>query len=859
MARGPMLTWAAPTALIALAALPLLWLLLRRLPPPPRSVLLPSIKLLPSHLSLPRPRSRPPWWLLLLRLGAVALIIAGLAGPRVEQARDAIATDRLQIVIDNGWTSAVQWRTMQTAASRVISDLPETARVRLLPTAPPPGGWRTAGAETANPWQDKRSALRAVDALSPWPWPVDRSAVAATLQAQPVLWISDGLATTDDQPLRKRLRGARVQLLPARTPVLASVAVTPRGYVTHAVRPEDGPASADLRFVSQRQDTLYDARLSFAGDAADSVVRLDAAQRAQLARITLAGGATAASVFLADARMARPRAFIVDGSSGAPPPLESPSYYVRRALAPHSELASGTMEQAPRDPARLVILLDAPADAEQAAPLLRRVRDGAVVVSFAGPRIAENGSIVLPAAVARRVRTVGGALDWTQPLRVGHFARNAPLAGLPTASDARVMRQLLYRADSPPGVEIWAGLNDGTPLVSARRLGNGLLVFVHTAAAPGWSTLPLSGLFEPMLARLLPLALNPRAAAGTASAPFALVSMLRADASLVPPLRPVTLSPVALEQAQPSPHTPPGLYRSGSEVRTLNLAGNLGARFRFAPLDTTGLRVETSAPPRVDPGPWLIALGVLLLAADMVVALGLRGLLPAGLAAALIATPVRAQDANAGQLALAYVASGNATVDARTGQGIARLSEVLAQRTAIRTDGAVRVQPGRDRLGRYPIVYWPLTSSTVISSDAARALDLFRHRGGLLIIDPVGSARRPAELRRLLAPLALPLLAEVKPTHVLLKSFYLIEEARGVQGPVTLWAEADTDGDSGRVASIVLAGGDFATLWADEGGDAMQREHALRLGVNMVVYALTGTYKADQVHLKALRDRAPAQ
>ena len=38
-------------------------------------------------------------------------------------------------------------------------------------------------------------------------------------------------------------------------------------------------------------------------------------------------------------------------------------------------------------------------------------------------------------------------------------------------------------------------------------------------------------------------------------------------------------------------------------------------------------------------------------------------------------------------------------------------------------------------------------------------------------------------------------------------------------------------------------------------GDPRQREFAFRAGVNIVMYALTGNYKADQVHIPALLER----
>jgi hypothetical protein len=37
--------------------------------------------------------------------------------------------------------------------------------------------------------------------------------------------------------------------------------------------------------------------------------------------------------------------------------------------------------------------------------------------------------------------------------------------------------------------------------------------------------------------------------------------------------------------------------------------------------------------------------------------------------------------------------------------------------------------------------------------------------------------------------------------------------------------------------------------------DPWQREYAHRAGVNIVMYMLTGNYKADQVHIPALLER----
>jgi hypothetical protein len=67
------------------------------------------------------------------------------------------------------------------------------------------------------------------------------------------------------------------------------------------------------------------------------------------------------------------------------------------------------------------------------------------------------------------------------------------------------------------------------------------------------------------------------------------------------------------------------------------------------------------------------------------------------------------------------------------------------------------------------------------------------------------------------------------------------------------------------VSSIIIGSNDYAAAWAlDDRGEPLyavipgidrQREFAFRTGVNVVMYALTGNYKADQVHIPALLER----
>ena len=74
-------TFIAPFALLGLVALPALWWLLRVIPPAPRRVRFPAIKLIIPLVNPEQSAAKSPLWLTLLRLALVTLVILGAAHP----------------------------------------------------------------------------------------------------------------------------------------------------------------------------------------------------------------------------------------------------------------------------------------------------------------------------------------------------------------------------------------------------------------------------------------------------------------------------------------------------------------------------------------------------------------------------------------------------------------------------------------------------------------------------------------------------------------------------------------------------------------------------------------------------------
>src|SRR5271166_1030370 len=101
------MTFASPWILAGLAALPVIWWLLRLTPPRPETVPFPPASLLLGLRARERTPVRSPWWLTLIRMLIAAAVIAALAGPSFKPRSDAAVavSQPLLVVVDNGWAA----------------------------------------------------------------------------------------------------------------------------------------------------------------------------------------------------------------------------------------------------------------------------------------------------------------------------------------------------------------------------------------------------------------------------------------------------------------------------------------------------------------------------------------------------------------------------------------------------------------------------------------------------------------------------------------------------------------------------------------------------------------------------------
>lgn len=936
------LAFTAPAVLFGLASLVAIWFLLRLVPPRPREVLFPPARLLLDGPNQEETPARTPWWLTLLRLLLAALIIFALAGPVWRPLDQSAANDGLMtLIIDNGWGSAGRWEDRVATANGLIDQAESNNRpLTLIATAGGSGQIFTPGTAA-----DAREKLRA---LEPQPWNADRGALSEGVQnlansSSEIIWLGDGVAGLGDGKFLQSLAAAPdptalVYFEPTEQSARALVETKndADSLTVTVARAGSGNANSNPGFVTAFDDKgrpIGRAPFTFEPEATEttSTFELPIELRNQIARLEISGKNSAGEIFFLDERWRRRTVGLLAGSSfDFAQPLLSPLHYLSQALLPFAdvrtpkspELGNAAKELIDQN-VSVIVLADIGTIVGEAAQRLQKwVDDGGLLVRFAGPRLAEGATGLLPVRLRNGERTLGGNLSWEEPQPIGQFSENTPFSGIPVGKDVTVNRQVLAEPDAELPDKTWASLADGTPLVTADQSGRGWIVLFHVTADTTWSNLPLSGTFVEMLRKIIAFS---NASGGT-------LAGSDDEQATLPPMRiidgfgaiggPTRDARAIVEQQltvlQASADHPPGIYGTQDGFRALNLFhdGDVPKALDASAIpERTDIRSYATTEP-VNLKKWLFLAALLLLLADTIVMIFIRGLpkwrLPkaasvAGLLAAgsLIvgdAGPVLAQD-NAGtdtektesfdqsslestlQTRLAYVLTGNADSDEKARNGLFGLSLYMAERTALEPGTPVGVNLDEDELAFFPILYWPIDANAEEPSPQGLArVDSFMKNGGTVIFDTAdqisgsqsgnGSLTPQGErLRNILNQLDVPPLEPVPADHVLTKAFYLLKEFPGRWSGGPLWVERLQPSERGDrpvrasdgVSPIMITGNDLAGAWAlTNDGDPIyptvpdnprQRELAFRVGVNIVIYTLTGNYKADQVHVPALLER----
>src|SRR4030088_971423 len=357
MIAGLPLSFAEPFLLLGLLSLPVLWWLLRVMPPRPRRVEFPPTRLLFDIAPKEETPSRTPWWLTALRLTAAALVILAEAGPIWNpQVGLAGSNAPLVILLDDGWSAASSWEARIKAADELIAKADNDRRgVALVALSEP------ARDITLMPGGTARVALRQ---LAPKPYSVERvetlPAIERFLKATrdcEIAWLTDGVDTGRGteflEGLSKTIGDRTLTIFEggSAAPFALAAAENAAAKMTVKVlRSAGGIAAGVVRAVDAKGSPIGEARYTFPAQERETEAAFDlpVELRNDIARLEISGERSAGAVQLLDKRWRRRAIGVVSGAtSDTAQPLLASTFYLTRALSPFADVRLGARGAAP--------------------------------------------------------------------------------------------------------------------------------------------------------------------------------------------------------------------------------------------------------------------------------------------------------------------------------------------------------------------------------------------------------------------------------------------------------------------------------------------------------------------------------
>jgi hypothetical protein len=865
--------FAVPWLLLSLVALPILWVILRAVPPAPIRRMFPGVVLLMGLKDEEQVTDRTPWWLLLLRMLAVAAVIIGLAGPILNprEASETRGNGPLLVVMDASWASAAEWRARMNALEGLLGEAGRDGRPVATLRLTDPREVQFLSADVI------RSRL---SGIQPEPWEPSEETMARAIGLLPdetfdTYWMSDGLARDGRDALLAELEDhGNVTVFEA-----------PRNlFALDPARVEDGNLAFTLRRL--RPGPAVEATLTghgldpagnmtvllrhpvpFESQATEATTELSIPSelRARITRFEIERSNSAGAVTLSDDSLRRREVALISSREDREGlQLLDPLHYLRKALAPSADLLETDLATVlPANPDVIVLADVATLTEGESEEIFEWVEKGGMLLRFAGPRLAASDlgrtieDPLMPVRLRAGGRSVGGAMSWGEPKSLAPFTEDSPFFGLQIPEDVTVNSQVMAQPDPTLASRVIAQLSDGTPLVTRKTVGQGQVVLFHVTANAEWSTLPLSGLFVQMLERLAVSSSMTQPDVndleGTVWQPAMVLDAFGhpRDAGTLPGVDGPDLLSAPL-----GPDLRPGLY----EGEERSLARNVVTPdVTLEPMSwPSNVPVEGISRAQETPlAGYLLAAALLMLLVDIIASLSLSGRLRGAVAllALSLVIPQGGADAQpagsaeppvsaeeilaASEVTLAHVITGDTRLDDLAHAGLRGLSDTLYFRTSVEPAEPRAVNLETDDLAFYPMLYWPITpSQPTPSQEAYTKLNTYLRSGGMILFDTrdadiagFGSGTPEGrKLQELAAPLDIPPLEQVPQDHVLTRAFYLLQDFPGRWQGRSIWVEAappDAELIEGmpfrdlndNVTPVVIGGNDWAAAWAmDETG-----------------------------------------
>ncbi len=848
-----------PPALFALFALPLVVWVSRLIAPPLIEKEFPAIFIL-KRLKSPPPKSqKPPLWQILLRITALAFVIFAIADPHIKPRNNVEnQSEKIEIFIEDTFAQNQDWsQRCEPIIAYIENSITPNIDIYFINNP------------TAN--LKNQNAAQTIKALKSAQFLVGENNFENTIkmlgnEKARIFYFGDGIKSPKSQ--------AFFDTLSVRAIGNINKAALPNVKIIENVQTSENQAQIKV-FNSANTLTHLNA-MSFDGKIINSVEFTGASFAMQIpknsrpAYYQILDQNHAGAIFLTENYGAKPSIGIVK-DKGQDAGLLSDAHFLNAAASLENIVKSGSVTELIKAGADILVIGDSAGFSNSETALLKTfMENGGTIIRFLGPKsLAKPEDEILTGALKAPEHNLIGQIG-PNKINIEPFSKDSIFSGLEIPANVLVEKSVLLE-EAHNQTQILAKLSDGAPLISQENFGKGKLFVIHTSATPIWSQMSLSPLQFQILERIFDNSnINFKPKTDNSRITGYLLHEIDSDGRInnLSNPKPIDNLPPKTDATHP-----PGIYSFNQNI-ALNVAQSRSFEkaqypdnFKNFDEKTNGIRLR---------GP-LFLIGLLLLLSENILRIFLNSRIfrnqiasaLIALAALLIFTHDAFAETKKDNLKLSYLITNDQKTDNKAKLALIGLAQVLEKRTNIEPSGVIGLKPDSTEIFKQPILFWLLPpNANQLKPNEAENLNRFMANGGILFIDTAGKGQNQnqtqANLRRALSGLIVPPLEKVPQNHVLRKSFYILQGFNGFYQNAEIWVETANSAASNSldgVSPIIIGDGDWATIWALSANSQFSpfdytKEVPLRVGVNIYMYALTGQYKADQLHIDAILKRA---
>ncbi len=892
------ISFANPLALWAIGSLPLIYLVVKTFPPAPKSFNFSSLYLLKSISSDTITRSKCPIWLLIFRILLILVIIIYFSKPFINSSKLDNKIENYFVFLDAGWSTASEWENYKDTLLEIMLEAKKlNKKFYLLRSNPDKERDSTIMFQSTNQLSDYLNE----QPPSPWQFNLDKTInkLDKTKFKKNTRYFYI-LSDFDYYPNEKRISSIIKEKYPnieiinlvSRIKVLDKPSII-ADNIEIKVKRLGNFFSEDqfyLKMVSKDGQVIYYKNYNFKKNDHTVIIRekfpLSLINR--LEKIEIVDQNHAAGKFYFDdlnkKKIIGIVSEIIDYKEN---PLLSSVYYIKKALGNENKIIINNLENLISANIDILILPDVGLIEEKLSIILKKwISNGGLLIRFSGPKLAkEYTNFITTEKTYKKIRFLGGQLSWEDEPIIESFPDNSIFRGLEIPDDIVIRKQLMLDFKGNQKYTVLGSLKDGTPLITSKEYDKGKIILFHFTANNDWSNIPITNLFVEMLYRTT---LFNSIRKNDSLEEVKMKYFIDGFGKIQKPDKIIKIKDgIKLQKSHPSPKNIPGIYENDELSIALNLSGNLKYD-QFVKESYKNTTEEVFFKKSIsDLSKIFLYLIIIFSIVDIIATLMIKinsnilktfkkkiGYLSMFF---LLFCFIKNDNLKANdyfnETYLAYVKSANENKNKITKRGLNTLSEVLDRRTSISPRGVIEVDIEKDEIFYFPFLYWPIGKTLPdLSARTITKVKDYLFKGGIIFFDAyeikINNSSDSKNLKKMvsfLRKINSNELINIDKKHTLSKSFYLLNSFPGRWNKNLILTDKNDKRINDGVSSIVLGFNDWASAWAlDENnypiypvvpGGEKQREFAYRVGVNITMYSLTGTYKNDQIHSKSILER----